>query len=159
MGWLSFRRRRWFWTVLLLLAVSSTTVHRAVASARRKRRPHIVLFLADDLGYANVGYNAPDPKEPRTPFIDELAITGLRLENFYVYKNCAPTRASLLSGRLPIHVSQRSNPPTIPGAGIPPNLTTLADKLSSVGYRCHYVRTRTPVLDVYACKMPTNHCN
>ncbi len=61
--------------------------------------PHIVVFLADDLGYRDVGFHGGEIK---TPNIDRLAATGTRLEAFYVQPICSPTRAAFLTGRYPI---------------------------------------------------------
>ena len=63
------------------------------------RKPNIILILADDLGYADVGFHGSDIQ---TPNIDRLANEGVRLENFYVTPMCSPTRAGLLTGRYPI---------------------------------------------------------
>eukprot|EP00966_Prymnesium_polylepis_P112590 2604747-Prymnesium_polylepis.1 len=60
--------------------------------------PHIVLALADDLGFNGVGYRN---RQLRTPTIDALAATGLRLESFYTHRLCGPSRAALLTGRMP----------------------------------------------------------
>lgn len=61
-------------------------------------RPHIVFALADDLGFNGVGYRNPTLL---TPHIDKLASNGIRLESFYTYRLCGPSRASLLTGRMP----------------------------------------------------------
>ena len=62
--------------------------------------PNIVIFLADDLGYTDLSsYGAPDIV---TPNIDKLVYGGKRLSSFYVTPMCSPTRAALLTGRLPI---------------------------------------------------------
>ncbi len=62
-------------------------------------RPHIVIFMADDLGWQDVGYHG---SEIKTPNIDRLAADGVRLEQFYVQPVCSPTRSSLMTGRYPI---------------------------------------------------------
>ena len=54
------------------------------------------------------------------------------------YKFCSPSRCSLLSGRLPIHVNT-NNDADLPRAGIPEAMTTLPEKLSAAGYDCHQV--------------------
>ena len=59
------------------------------------QRPNILLLVADDLGYADLGCYGGDI---RTPNIDNLAATGLRFSRFYTSPLCAPTRAMLLSG-------------------------------------------------------------
>ena len=88
--------------------------------------PHIFYFLVDDLGYANVGFNAAAPKEPITPHIDSLAASGLILDNYYTYKFCSPTRSSFMSGRLPIHVNQQNHPPEYPGKALSARLYVCA---------------------------------
>ncbi|MFP8871521.1 MAG: sulfatase-like hydrolase/transferase [Myxococcota bacterium] len=59
-------------------------------------RPNIIIMLADDLGWADVGYHGSDIA---TPSLDRLANEGMRLERFYVNPICTPTRAALLTGR------------------------------------------------------------
>ncbi len=61
--------------------------------------PNVVILLADDLGWADVGYRGSDIQ---TPNIDRLAQEGMRLEKFYATPFCSPTRAALMTGRDPI---------------------------------------------------------
>ena len=70
-----------------------------VASAV-EARPNILIILADDLGYADVGFTGG--KEIKTPNLDRLAAAGARLDDFYVQPVCSPTRASLMTGRYPM---------------------------------------------------------
>ena len=66
-------------------------------------KPHIVFVVADDLGYNDVGYHGKTMGSiADTPAIDELAYSGVRLENYYVQPSCTPTRASLMTGRYPV---------------------------------------------------------
>ncbi len=58
-------------------------------------RPNIILILADDLGWNDVGYHNPDI---HTPHIDALADNGVKLEQYYVQQVCTPTRSQLLTG-------------------------------------------------------------
>jgi len=58
-------------------------------------QPNIVFIMADDLGFNDVGYHG---SEIMTPNIDRLALTGVRLENYYTAPSCGPTRSQLLSG-------------------------------------------------------------
>jgi arylsulfatase B len=60
------------------------------AAAQQDVRPNIIYILADDLGWADVGFHGSDIK---TPNIDDLAQTGARLEQFYVQPMCTPRRA------------------------------------------------------------------
>ena len=66
-------------------------------------QPNIVFFLADDMGYADLGcYGAPDAKTPR---IDELAKQGVKFVNAYAMgAECTPSRTSILTGRYPAKV-------------------------------------------------------
>ena len=58
--------------------------------------PHVVIFLADDLGWKDVGFHG---SEIETPNIDKLASEGIQLDRFYVQSICSPTRGSLFSGK------------------------------------------------------------
>src|SRR5688572_18424606 len=77
---------------IALIAVSGVLCRVAEAATR----PNIVVILADDLGYGDVGFNGGSAK---TPHLDQLAATGLKLTAHYVHPMCSPTRAALLSGR------------------------------------------------------------
>src|SRR5262245_19698702 len=57
--------------------------------------PNILVLIADDLGWHDVGYH---DSEIRTPNLDRFAAAGVRLERHYVYPTCSPTRAGLLTG-------------------------------------------------------------
>ncbi len=62
----------------------------------KNSKPNIVLFVADDAGWHDVGYHGSEIKSPN---IDELAEDGVELNHFYVYPTCSPSRASLLTGK------------------------------------------------------------
>ena len=64
--------------------------------AQTPARPNIIILLADDLGYADLGCFGSDIA---TPNIDHLAETGARLESFYAQPMCTPTRAALMTHR------------------------------------------------------------
>ena len=65
-------------------------------------RPHIVLAVFDDLGYNDLGSFSGGAFTPRTPFMDELMVGGIKLKEHYVTPICSPTRSALLTGRYPI---------------------------------------------------------
>lgn len=70
-------------------------------------RPHIVLWLIDDQGWSNIGYNNPDV---HTPTMDKLSsLHGFRLTRQYSHSWCTPSRASLMTGRLPHHVLEKDS--------------------------------------------------
>ncbi|TWU46797.1 Arylsulfatase [Rubripirellula reticaptiva] len=69
-----------------------------VPSLAQAERPNIVLIMADDMGYSDVGCYGG---EISTPHIDALADGGLRFTQFYNTGRCCPTRASLMTGLYP----------------------------------------------------------
>ena len=69
--------------------------------AKADSPPHIVILLADDLGWGDVGFHGSKIK---TPNIDRLAQKGTRLNQFYVQPVCSPTRGALLTGRYPMRL-------------------------------------------------------
>ena len=128
--------------ILFLLALQA--IHLSDAASEK---PHIFMLLVDDWGWANVGYHRETPtKEVVTPNFDRLCKQGVELDQHYVHKVCSPTRSSLLSGRLPIHVNTDNGDATMHNAsdpngyqGIPPGMTVIAEKLKMAGYATHQV--------------------
>lgn len=98
------------------------------------RPPNIVLIFADDLGYGDLGcYGHPSST---TPNLDQLAAAGLRLTDFYVPVSlCTPSRAALLTGRLPVRMGMYPGVlmPSSRG-GLPLEEVTLAEVLAARGY-------------------------
>lgn len=82
-----------------LAAVAGLSSLARQASAQEKKRPHIVYIVADDLGFADVGFQG---SEIKTPNIDKLAAEGTILRHFYTQPLCTPTRAALMTGRYPL---------------------------------------------------------
>lgn len=100
-------------------------------------RPNIIVLLADDLGYGELGCQG-NPQIP-TPHIDSIARAGVRCTQAYVTApNCSPSRAGLLTGRIPTRFGYEFNPIGAgnenPQAGLPPAETTLSEALHAVGY-------------------------
>ena len=97
-------------------------------------RPNIILILADDLGYADLGVQGC-PDIP-TPHIDSIAGNGVRFTNGYVSSPiCSPTRAGLVTGRYQQRFGHELNfgAPDAP-FGLPLSEATLADRLQARGY-------------------------
>ena len=94
--------------------------------------PNIVVLLADDLGWGDVGWHRGEIPTPR---LDALAATGAKLEAFYVQPVCSPTRAALLTGRYPMrHGLQVGVVRPWARYGLPLEERTLADALREAGY-------------------------
>lgn len=100
-------------------------------------RPNVVLILADDLGYSDVGFNGC--KDIPTPNIDKIAKNGVTFKNGYVsYAVCGPSRAGLITGRYQDRFGFSRNPLLAPNdinMGLPLTEETMADILKRKGYR------------------------
>ncbi len=95
-------------------------------------RPNIILILADDMGYADVGiYGARHIKTPR---VDRMAREGIRFKEFYVESLCSPTRAALLTGSYAERVGMRRVCWPDSTYGLHPDEITLAEILKKRGY-------------------------
>ncbi len=109
-----------------------------VANRAEAKSPNIILILADDLGYADLGcYGHPSI---RTPNLDRMAAEGLRFTDFYAGNcYCTPSRAALLTGRFPIRsgMSGRRGShvlyPNQPG-GLPADEIIIPEALKAKGY-------------------------
>ncbi|KAJ8022026.1 Arylsulfatase B [Holothuria leucospilota] len=105
-----------------------------------KGPPHIIFFLADDLGWNDVGYHAKARSLIRTPNLDRLAYDGVRLENYYVQPVCSPTRSQLMTGRYQIRMGiQHTNFSPGETLCLPLNETLLPEALRWEGYATHAV--------------------
>jgi arylsulfatase A-like enzyme len=81
-----------------LLAFSATGNNAESQKNASSPKPNILIIIPDDLGWSDVGYHGSVVK---TPNIDKLAETGVRLEQHYVMPTCTPTRVSLMTGKYP----------------------------------------------------------
>lgn len=100
------------------------------AQAERADRPNIILLMGDDHGWEETGYN----RHPyvKTPVLDEMAASGLRLDRFYAaHPSCSPTRGSVLTGRHPNRYGTFA-----PGWSLRPEEITIARLLRDAGYVC-----------------------
>ena len=73
----------------------------AMSAAQADDRPNIIIMVADDLGWSDVGFHGG---EIDTPSLDRLAAEGVELSRFYTTPICSPTRAALMTGRDPIRL-------------------------------------------------------
>lgn len=109
----------------------------ATGWAQTRRRPNVVLLLADDLGYGELGCQG-NPEIP-TPHIDSIARNGVRYTNGYVTAPfCMPSRAGLLTGRYQTRFGHELNAVgranLNPAIGLPQGEVTLGERLQKAGY-------------------------
>jgi arylsulfatase A-like enzyme len=119
----------------LLVALFAAPLMGLSTSGAEPRRPNVVLLVADDLGYGDLGFQGG--KDIPTPNLDALASCGVRCSNGYVSgPYCSPTRAGLLTGRYQQRFGHEFNPGEgrRGDIGLPLSETTLADRLRSAGY-------------------------
>jgi arylsulfatase A-like enzyme len=123
----------------LFLAAAALTLGSAAftAEAAETRKPNIIVLLADDLGYGELGCQG-NPEIP-TPHIDSLARNGVRFTSGYVSAPyCCPSRAGLMTGRYQTRFGHERNvvgkTNLDPRVGLPVDQVTLADRLKTTGY-------------------------
>ena len=138
-------RRLATWAPLLAATTLAALALPPRAVAAEPARPNIVLILADDLGWADVGCNGADLHE--TPRIDGLARDGMRFTQAYAMSVCSPTRSMLLTGRhaarlgMTVWIEKTLQPPTgrplleaRAAHNLPRTEITLATRLRAAGY-------------------------
>jgi arylsulfatase B len=124
-------------TVIGVLHLTILSVPARSGHAGAPRRPNLVLIVADDLGYAELGCQGA--ADIRTPHIDSIADHGVRFTSGYVTAPvCSPSRAGLLSGRYPQRFGHELNAigpqNRRPHVGLPTSEKTIADYLKAADY-------------------------
>ncbi len=113
--------------IAALLLAPLASLH---ASNAPVKKPNIILMMGDDHGWEETGYHGHP--HVKTPVLDEMAATGLRMDRFYAaHPSCSPTRASFLTGRHPNRMGTFT-----PGRSFRPEEITSAHILSKAGYHC-----------------------
>lgn len=127
--------RWWQWIAALLLLVQTSFA---------EDQPNIIVILADDLGYSDLGCYGG---EISTPNIDALAADGVRMTQVYNSARCCPSRASLMTGLYPTQAGigdfTNNKPSATRGPGylgrLRDDCATIAEVLKPAGYGCYYV--------------------
>src|SRR6478735_6026803 len=121
--------------IILAIWMLAIPLVNTTALAQQHRQPNIVLIMADDLGYSDIGAFG---SEIHTPNLDKLAGEGLRMTQFYNTGRCCPSRASLMTGLYP---HQAGVGDMLQDDGLEAysthlnfNSVTLAEVLQSAGY-------------------------
>lgn len=123
-------QRREFLKAAALTAAASLTG--AGCGRNGNKKPNIVVVIADDVGWNDIGYHNPKIK---TPVLDRLAGENVELDRFYVYPVCSPTRAALLGGRPPSRWGILSPIGGRSTQALPHESPTMAQMLKKAGYK------------------------
>ncbi|MGL6314356.1 sulfatase family protein [Vibrio sp. WXL103] len=122
-------------TLSVVIALASVTPSPVLAADNLA--PNIIVILADDLGYNDVGFTGET--QIQTPNLDRLAYDGVIFHNGYVtHPYCGPSRAGLLTGRYQARFGMENNityAPQDPHMGLPLSETTFVEHLQTAGYR------------------------
>lgn len=99
--------------------------------------PHIAFLLADDFGFADIGYRGTDVQ---TPHLDDLAAAGIKLDAMYTALVCSPSRGSIMTGKFPYRLGL-SHGFIAAGAqyGLPLTENTMAQEMTAHGWTSHMV--------------------
>jgi len=102
---------------------------------RKRERPNVVIMLSDDVGYSDLGcYGGGTMRDHPTPHLDLMAAEGTKFTDFYTQPTCTPSRAALLTGRLPVRSGLLT--PLAPGNpfGLPKTEYSIGRLMSDAGY-------------------------
>lgn len=127
-------QNRFFIPAGLLITLGSANVALpAVNGPAKESKPNIIVIVADDLGWGDVGYHGSKIK---TPNIDQLSREGVQLNRFYVAPVCSPTRAGLLTGMYPNRFGIRETViPPWRDYGLEPSALIIPEFLEKQGYK------------------------
>lgn len=129
------------WTLLtaLVALAGCTGPTPTAADPTDGRRPNVILIYADDQGTIDVGALGAD--DLHTPHLDELFASGVTLTSFYAPAPvCSPSRAGMLTGRVPHRAQLAGNVPrNHPTAGMPTEQVTIAEMLHDYGYATAHI--------------------
>ncbi|MEE3220947.1 MAG: sulfatase-like hydrolase/transferase, partial [Planctomycetota bacterium] len=122
--------------VSVVAALVAQVIYTQSVNAKSSDRPNIVLIMADDMGYSDIGCYG---SEINTPNLDRLAENGLRFTQFYNTARCCPTRAALLTGvyQHQAGIGLMTGDQRLPGyrGELGRNVLSIAEALGLAGYR------------------------
>lgn len=106
------------------------------SNCNAQEKPNVIVIVADDLGWNDVGYHGSDI---RTPTIDRLAKEGVELNRFYAHPTCSPTRSALVTGKSPLRLGFLSPLSKNNRLGLPLSESTIADYFKQNGYQTNLI--------------------
>eukprot|EP01043_Picozoa_sp_COSAG02_P042459 COSAG02_NODE_3612_length_6484_cov_22.155834_2_plen_148_part_00 len=123
---------------VLLLLVVAAPVAEAEAENAPALRPNIIFNLVDDLGWNDVSWHREGGNIVKTPFLESLANSGTKLQNYYIYRFCSPSRSTFMTGRHPSHIGQQTGMNLNPMPGVACGINLKYDFIAEVLHRAGY---------------------
>src|SRR5580692_971866 len=119
-----------------LAAASALPVLTAVdaAQAQSGQQPNILVIMADDIGWSNIGVYNQGIMAGRTPNLDRMASEGMRFTDYYAEASCTAGRANFITGELPIRTGMTTVGQAGATIGMPSQAPTIATALKAMGY-------------------------
>ena len=117
------------WLLLPLLFLCSLSSATTLA-------PNVIIVVADDLGWNDVGYHG---SEIQTPRLDALAAEGIELQRFHTQPTCSPTRAALMTGKTPMRLGIFGPLSKLTATGLPLSEKLLPEYFKQNGYQTYLV--------------------
>lgn len=130
--------RHWYQLIAVVATLSAGDLHRwKPPTSVNGQKPNIIIILADDVGWNDVGWHNRDIA---TPNLNALVDSGVELRSSYVTSLCSPSRAALLTGIYPFKLGlQHGVLKATKPHGLPLNVTLLPERLRRLGYATHMI--------------------
>jgi arylsulfatase A-like enzyme len=134
-----FKRKAMKWAAVgcvlagLTVSAAGTTSH-AADTPKQGSKPNIVVIMADDVGWYNIGAYHQGMMAGRTPNIDKMAKQGMRFTDYYAEASCTAGRANFITGQLPIRTGLTTVGQAGAKIGMPAEACTIATALKAQGY-------------------------
>ena len=123
------------WLVSLWCLASASLMYAQPTQSKVPRsRPNIVVIMADDIGWSNIGVYNMGMMAGRTPNLDKMAHEGMMFTDYYAEASCTAGRAAFLTGQLPIRTGMTTVGQAGATIGLPAEAVTMATALKAQGY-------------------------
>ena len=115
-------------------ALGMATMAATAPAAAQAKKPNVVVIMADDIGWSNIGVYNQGIMAGRTPNLDKMASEGMRFTDYYAEASCTAGRANFITGELPIRTGLTTVGQAGSTIGMPDAAPTIATALKSMGY-------------------------